>query len=189
MSEIDTTVAIRALQRTGEVLAASPSALGHGWEVVLLGGTAGLLARLLSPQRTTADCDVLLLSDAAEWGALARAAEVVADQLGLPATWLNRDCEAFSWTLPLGWRSRMERVGEFGPLAVWRVSRRDLIATKVLGAKSRPQDLEDLRHIGPTREELAWVREHLDRLESEHLDGRSFDPERVVVGVLEDAKW
>lgn len=189
MFEIDTTVAIRALQRTGEVLAASHSALGRRWEIVVLGGTAGLLARLLSPQRTTADCDVLLLSDAAEWAALARAAGLVADQLGLPATWLNRDCEAFSWTLPLGWRSRMERVGEFGPLVVWRVSRRDLIATKVLGATSRPQDLEDLRHITPTREELAWVREHLERLESEHLDGRSFDPERAVVGVLEDVEW
>lgn len=187
MPAIDTSVAIRALQRTGEVLAASASQ--RQWEVVVLGGTAGLLARLLRPERTTADCDVLLLSDGAQWAALADAARVVADQLQLPATWLNRDCEAFSWTLPLGWRSRMERVGQFGPLAVWRVCRRDLIATKVLGATKRPQDLEDLRHIRPTREELAWVREHLDRLESEHLDGRSFDPERAVVGVLEDVGW
>jgi hypothetical protein len=187
MSSFDTTLAMRALALTGKELARAGSHVRV--EVLLLGGTAGMLARLLSPARTTADCDVVLLTGAAGWDALAAAAGVAGEQLGLPATWLNRDCEAFAWTLPLGWRERKELVETFGPLVVWRASRRDLIATKMLGAVQRPQDLEDLRQIGPTREELAWVREHLDRLESEHLDGRSFDAERSIVEVLEAATW
>jgi hypothetical protein len=86
--------------------------------------------------------------------------------------------------MALGWRGRCERVGTFGPLEVERLARSDLIVTKVMSSPSRPQDLEDLRDMRPMPEELDFVEENLDRLESEHLSGESFEDQREVVAAL-----
>lgn len=183
MVDLDATFAVRALRETGVVLATRHPQ----WRVRLVigGGTAGLLARLLSPARTTADCDVIWHDAAVPWEEVESAASEVAAALMLPPRWLNRDSVHFAWTLPLGWRERCEEVGTVGVLEVSRLSRLDLIATKTVGAPQRPQDLEDLLAIRPTRAELVRVVEHLDRLEAEHLDGASFDDQRAIVRVLE----
>lgn len=68
-----------------------------------------------------------------------------------------------------------------------RLSRIDLIATKVFSAPRRPQDLADLRDINPTPEELDWVLRHLDRLEAEDLDRQTFDDQRAVVAGMRGA--
>ncbi len=90
----------------------------------------------------------------------------------------------YAWCLPVGWQGRCEEVDQFGPLEVLRVSRIDLIAAKVIGSPTRPQDLEDLRDLRPAREELEFAGQNLDRLEAEHLDGRKFDQERAILNVL-----
>ncbi len=118
------------------------------------------------------------------WRELVAAAVEVARRLQLPETWLNRDCTMYAWCLPLGWQSRCERVGTFGRLEVLRIARIDLIAGKVISSPKRPQDVEDLRDMRPTEEELGFVKEHIDRLEAEHLDGRKFDDQRVVLASL-----
>lgn len=182
MNLLDSNFAINALRATGDVLAARGRV--EPIELVVAGGTAGLLGDLLSPSRTTGDCDVMWRGDLPTWGQVAQAAAAVAAQLDLPTTWLNRDCVTYAWTLLLGWRQRCEPVGVFGPLTVLRLSRIDLIATKVVGAPTRPQDVEDLIQIKPTTDELRVIAEHIDRLEAEDLDRRSFDDQRAILRAL-----
>jgi hypothetical protein len=54
----------------------------------------------------------------------------------------------------------------------------------VIGAPTRPQDLADLKDIDPTTQELTLIDEHINHLESEHLDGASFDDQRDVLRIL-----
>lgn len=152
--------------------------------LVICGGAAGLLAGLLRASRTTDDCDVLWFGEPLDWDALEGAAMRVAVELNLPPAWLNRDATIFAWCLPIGWQSRCEPVGVFGALDVHRLGRLDQIAAKIVSSPSRPQDSEDLRDFQPTEAELAFVGNHLDRLEAEHLDGASFDRQRKVVTAL-----
>ncbi len=152
--------------------------------VLIAGGAAGMLGGLLKPDRTTGDCDVMGVGEESDWRDVERAAAEAAAQLDLPARWLNRDCRIYAWCLPLAWESRCESVGQFGPLEVLRVSRVDLIAAKIIGSPKRPQDLEDLRDLRPSRAELEFAEQNIDRLEAEHLDGKKFDDERAVFSVL-----
>ncbi|MBX3316816.1 MAG: hypothetical protein KF902_08145 [Phycisphaeraceae bacterium] len=168
-----------AIARLGAVLAVAAGS--HRVLVVVSGGVAGLLGGLLSGSRTTGDVDVLWTGSEEEWGAIERAAAMVAEELSLPPRWFNRDCSQFAWCLPLGWRSRCVGVGVFGPLDVVRIGRRDLLGAKLVSSPKRPQDLLDIRAIAPTREEIAFLREHLDRLESEHLGGETFERQRQIL--------
>lgn len=179
---LDNQLVLSALAAVGQRLAR----LGRGApiRVLVAGGTAGILGGFLKPERTTGDCDVIGVSSESDWSDLERAAAEVARQLDLPPTWLNRDCQMYAWCLPVGWQSRCERVDQFGPLEVLRVSRIDLIAAKVIGSPTRPQDLEDLRDMRPTVDELDSAERNLDRLEGEHLDGKKFDQERAILKVL-----
>lgn len=74
--------------------------------------------------------------------------------------------------------------GAFGRLEVVVLSRGDPIAANVMGAPLRPQDLRDLREMKPTPGELDAVADHLDRLASEDLNGRTFDDQRRVLEAL-----
>lgn len=151
----------------------------------LVGGSAGLLSGLLSEARTTGDVDVTTIEPGKSWSDVLRAAQMVAKELDLPATWLNDKCRMYAWCLPLGWRERSERARTFGPIEIWLLNRRDFIAAKVVSAPSRPQDLEDLHAVRPTDEELAFTAEHIDRLEREHLDADvSLDDARAILESL-----
>ncbi len=136
--------------------------------------------------RTTSDCDVMSIKDSKHWKEVVRAASEVAKRLELPDEWLNRQCAMYAWMLPLQFVDRCEEVGTFGRLRVVRLSRLDLIATKVMGAPKRPQDLEDLRHMKPTAAELEFVSANVDRLEAENLDGATFESERAILTDLGD---
>lgn len=149
--------------------------------VIVAGGVAGLLGGMLSAARTTGDVDVIWAGTDVEWRAIERAAALVAAELSLPPRWFNRDCAQFEWCLPLGWKSRCVDVGVFGPLEVTRISRLDLLAAKLVSSPKRPQDLLDIREIAPSREEIAFLHEHLDRLESEHLGGETFERQRQIL--------
>lgn len=152
--------------------------------IVIAGSTAGLLARLLNAARVTGDCDVLWLGDEATWLRVESAAAAVARKLDLPANWLNRAVSIWAWCLPLGWSERCEHVGTFDALDVFRISRMDLIASKVMSSPKRPHDLEDLRDLKATHEELKFVEDHIDRLEAEDLDRREFADQRAVLRSL-----
>jgi hypothetical protein len=151
---------------------------------VLAGGVAGLLAGLLESHRTTGDCDVLDIDREENWRPLSEAAAEVARTMGLPPTWLNRDCQQYAWCFPLGWKDRTEAVGRFGPLHVRRVSRPDLMAAKVVSAPKRPQDVLDIGAMKPTQEELDSIESHLDRLSAEHIDGFDHAPQRAILQAL-----
>jgi len=119
------------------------------------------------------------------WEGVESAAEEVADELGLPRGWLNRRCEMFAWTLPLGWKARCGRALVLGPLEVWLIARRDFIAARVVSAPRRPADVEDLLYVRPTADELAWAERHIDRLDMEHPDpDYPFDDVRSVLKAL-----
>lgn len=171
-----------ALRSVGAELAARPMA--RAIRLVIVGGAAGMLAGRLRGSRTTTYCDVMSWGDDAEWDLVQQAALVTARRLGLPDRWLNRDCAMFAWSMPLGWTDRCELVGCFGGIEVVCVSRLDLIAAKVFSSPKRSQDLEDLRDLGPSRDECRFVEAHLDRLSSEHLDGDTFEDQRLVLRAL-----
>ena len=184
MSDLNANLALEALRRTGAELAL------HGVatliELVLMGSTAGLFAGALAANRVTSDCDVAWpRRDHPNWVMLSRAAEAVADALGLPREWLNYKAQVWSRYLPLGWRERCEEVGQFGPLVVQRISRVDLICTKIFGAPRRPQDLDDLLAIRPTLAELEFARAHLERVRSEDLSRGEYDDVEAVLDALE----
>lgn len=182
MGAINSNLALQALRATGELLQSRGTTTQL--TIMIAGGTAGLLAGELRPPRTTDDCDIMWSHPRDQWPVIQSAAQEVAQALQLPSTWLNHDSDFYAWTLPLGWDGRCELIAHFGPLQVLRLSRFDLIGTKVVGAPRRPQDLEDLEHIQPTAAELDQAAAHLDRLEAEHLDRRSFDDSRAIIDYL-----
>lgn len=181
---IDATVAIQAFERLGRELTNFGKA--EPVSIAVIGGVAGLLGGWLAEDRVTVDCDVMGFDDDAAWAELEWAASAVAASMGLQPDWLNRDCKAFGWCLPLGWRGRLEPVGTFGPLTVRRLARIDLICMKVVAAVRRSKDMEDLKHLRPTEFERVAVHEYLDRMESEHLDRKSYDPERAILEGLRE---
>ncbi len=183
---LDATQLDRALRETGERLAAEGDT--GTVRLYLVGGSAGLLSGWLSGARSTGDVDVTQAEPTEAWEAVTRAAAEVADELGLPATWLNDKCRMYAWCLPLGWKGRCEPLRTFGPLEIWRINRQDFIAAKVVSAPSRPQDYEDLLAVKPTAAELDFTDEHLDRLEQESLDpDQSFEDARAIVESLRGA--
>lgn len=183
-TDLDQSAALEAIRETGSVLAKQGSK--GPFEIVLTGGVAGLLGGLLDARRTTGDCDVLDIDQEAHWRPLSEAAIEVARSMGLPPTWLNRDCQQYAWCFPLGWKGRTEPVGRFGPLDVRRVGRFDLMASKVVAGPKRPQDVLDVMAMRPTPDELKAIDQHLDRLSAEHLDGFDYAPQRAILQALRD---
>jgi len=175
--------AITALRATGELLQRSGQV--ESVSIILGGAVAAMVTADLPASRITLDCDVVDSQPDDGWSAVQQAARQVAAQRSLPANWLNRDSRMYIHYLPLGWRDRCEPVGQFGPLTVLAVSRRDLMAMKLMGAAVRPQDLEDIVAMRPTRDDLAFLHEHLDRLDAESLSRETHDTERAIVNELE----
>ena len=64
MANFDAQTTMTALNATGEVLAAWNA---EPIELILAGGTAGLLGHLLSANRTTGDCDVIWMGSQGAW--------------------------------------------------------------------------------------------------------------------------
>ncbi len=173
-----------ALRALGEQV--SRGGLAGSARLFVVGGAAGVLTGLLAPARTTEDVDVTLVEPADAWEEVRGAAERVASDLGLPKTWLNDECRTFAWKLPAGWKGRCSRYETYGPLEVWTLDRRDFIAAKILAEPPRPQDLEDLRSLEPTKEELDFVRRHVASLQAECLDPDSgFYAAHAVLEFLE----
>ena len=154
--DMDASILIRALSRTGELLQANGPV-----EILLIGGAAGMITTVLDGSRTTADCDVLRCHPPEAMPALEQAARLAASELDLPDGWLSNQAGHLD-VLPDRWRGRRKHVGTWGLLTVYAAGHRDLLATKFYA--NRPQDREDIQAMGPTLEDRAFVRTYLTML-------------------------
>jgi hypothetical protein len=178
MKSMQAEVIERALALLGERLS-YPSDI----EILLVGGAAGMLTGQLAPTRTTIDCDVMAALPPDALSTVERAAQELSDEMGLAPNWLNSDVQLRRDALPTTWRSRRVLVGQWGRLRVLAISRLDLLAMKVLSG--RPQDLEDIRAIGPTSDDLRFVREYLEALPDRGTLASEVDEARELLLALE----
>jgi|HubBroStandDraft_6_1064221.scaffolds.fasta_scaffold56912_2 hypothetical protein len=134
--------------------------LGRPTEIVVAGGSALVLLGIVD--RSTADADAV--ASRPKLSTFAREVAAVADDLDLAPTWVNDGVTAYRDLLPADFASRTVLLGTFGQLAVRILGREDLIIMKM--AASRPRDLDDLRALAPTADELAFVARQLTRINS-----------------------
>ena len=144
-------------------------------ELVVCGGSALIVLGLVP--RTTKDVDVVALMKDGELidpaplpEPLVQAAREVAEDLGLPAEWLNNGPSSgegglFQLGLPEGFAQRLhpERFG--GNLTVYFVDRTDQVHfTLFASADSGSYHIEDLRALSPSSDELLaaarWTMTH-----------------------------
>lgn len=156
---MNTSTVERALRRLGEMLE-----YHRDIEILLVGGAAGMVTGVFAPNRVTTDCDVMVYIPPDAMSAVELAAERVAEEMSLSPTWLNSDVQLRLDALPDGWEKRKIPVGTYGRLRVSAASRPDLIAMKVLAG--RDQDIEDLLAMRIRRDDVEFVSEYLDSLDS-----------------------
>ena len=138
------------------------------YNLVICGGSALIAARLI--QRATKDVDILALRDECDNlidpaplpEPLEKAARVVAENLSLPADWLNNgpssgDGGIFRLGLPEGLASRLTetRIGE--KLTINIISRIDQIFLKLYAAVDQfgGYHADDLEALNPSDDELV----------------------------------
>jgi len=165
---MDTTTVERALEKLGERFT-----YHTGVDLLLVGGAAGMLTGVLPPARTTTDCDVMAYVPESAIEAVERAAQEVAEELGLAANWLNSAVQLRRDALADDWQSRRIWIATWGQLRVFAVSCVDLIAMKVLAG--RAQDLEDIRWMKPRPDDVEFVQRYLDG-----LPGEGTSPEQIA---------
>lgn len=130
-------------------------------EILLVGGVAGMITGVFSPERTTCDCDIADFSPASASIAVEQASAKVAAIMKLPARWLNDQAGQLN-ILPDGWRSRRKHVATYGKLAVYAAGRVDLLAMKIFA--HRPLDRDDIDRMKITGREIDFVRKYLKML-------------------------
>jgi len=174
MSELDKALVERAFRLMGQRLQLEDAGTFH---IVVCGGASPIAASLVS--RTTRDVDVVALLDAD--GQLVSpdplpedlldVAATVADDLALPANWLNNGPSRgigglFQMGLPEGLLARLSR-RDYGPkLSVHFVGRLDQIFFKVYAAVDQGpgRHVADLTALQPTDSEMEaaarWAMTH-----------------------------
>lgn len=176
---MDTSTLENALERLGTRLE-----FHREVELLIVGGSAGMLTGVLPAMRTTLDCDVMVYLPEEAAGAVEHAAESVARELSLDAKWLNSQVQIRRDALPENWFTRRVWVGSWGRLRVFAISRIDLLAMKVLAG--RAQDLEDIRAMHPRRDDVEFVRSYLDSLQSKGTTRQQIDDARIVLAWLQE---
>lgn len=166
LSEHDIGVALTHLSELLAEMRAEPM------ELVVCGGGALIARGFVS--RVTRDVDVLALGgahglrDASPLpAALVAAATRVAEDLRLPADWLNDGpAHLFRMGLPEGFCARLEARDYGGHLRVHYIGRRDQVFFKLYAATDQGpgRHLADLMQLRPTDEELIaaarWIFTH-----------------------------
>jgi hypothetical protein len=160
-------------------------AAGNDFELLVVGGAAGILGGNLAPGRTTLDCDIMVVapSDDRAWKRLRDGAMAVARELGLSSNWLNDGARAWRDTLPADWRDRRILALDLPSLRIFIPSRADFIVMKIMAG--RDQDIEDLRHVAPTRDELAFARSILERWPHDHWPQSRINVALETLGAIE----
>lgn len=138
------------------------SQLARPTEILIVGGTAGLLTGEFDASHVTEDVDLIACRLPSDREVVFDTAEQVGHTLSLPASWLSDFSGLFRWTLQDDWRERAIHVGTFDRLTVLAVGRLDLLAMKFLS--HRIKDREHLDMMKPSDDELAWVTERVGRL-------------------------
>jgi len=133
---------------------------------IVIGGTALNLLGIV--KRQTRDCDVLVpptLDPAVVEAARAFAQERTRNGDPLQDGWLNTGPATVVDYLPDGWGRRLQPAFAGAAIEFQTLSRKDLIFTKVYAYLDRETDLDDLKHLKPSRDELTslepWLR-HVD---------------------------
>lgn len=145
-----------------DALADLDSRLPLPMEIVIGGGAALILGH--SAQRPTADIDV--------FRARPRLAEIrdlidqVAEERGLPTAWLNDAMKGWADVLPRDFHDRLFAIGSFNRLSLYSLGRPDLVLLKLFSM--RAEDIEDLRTLEPTEEDLRFVEAQLPRIARQH---------------------
>ena len=136
--------------------------LGHRFpepvRLVLAGGSAMILMGYVD--RDTADGDAIETTP--KLSTLQRYLDEVADELGVRPDWLNDAVRAHRDLLPPDFPDRLQPIGVFGNLTVAAIGRQDLILMKI--AAGRARDIDDLKALQPTTEEIAFVAGQLERI-------------------------
>jgi hypothetical protein len=153
-------------------------------EILLVGGAAGMITGVLPSHRTTNDCDVIRYDPEQARLTIESIAEDVGKELGYSRHWLNSNVQLRLDCLPDEWRERRIWVGTYGQLWVYAVSRLDLIAMKFIA--HRAQDLQDLKELKVAAEDIAFVRQYLDRLPSKGTNAEEVNEARDYLSAWED---
>ncbi len=132
-------------------------------EITIGGGAALILAH--GGNRQTGDIDALLSTPPLDEH-LRKLISQVAEEEELPEGWLNDASKGFLEVLGEGFLERRILIRSFVKLTVYCLSRQDLILMKLFAM--RATDLEDLKFLDPTEEELSYVQGELERINRFH---------------------
>lgn len=137
-------------------------------DVVLVGGAAGVLAKHLPAGWSTVDVDLMQVRPAGARDQFLEMAALAGEQLGLHRGWVNDDVGLYKNSLPVGWDGRLALVWQFDRLTVSVVSRIDFIVMKFLAHRS--QDIEHLKLMNLTSDELVEAQRHIDLWREESVE-------------------
>lgn len=128
--------------------------LKHGLhrDFIICGGASIILQGLSN--RPTMDIDVVSPQIDQQ---LKSISIFVADILGLRHGWLNSNASVFVDDFEPGWESRVEQIFVGQNLEVFTVSRQDLLLSKFCAELDRGFDLEDIKSLAPTPQELSQI--------------------------------
>lgn len=139
---------------------------------VICGGAALILQGITRNGRVTQDIDVLI----PEIDQVLRAASIqVANELGLPAKWLNTDAKSLLRDLESGWEERTFEVYKNSHLEVSSIARADMIFAKFYAFCDRGRDLNDLVDLKVTSAEIDAASE-----QTKNKDGNPLWPTLVA---------
>ena len=148
---------------------------GLSFNAVVIGGAAMQLMGLTD--RVTKDCDILSPKITDE---LKDASRAFAKLHSLSENWLNNGPESLVRDLPASWEGNLVPLYRGKCLTLLTLSRIDFIRSKLFAFLDRGIDLQDLKHLMPTREEIAlvtgWLKER---------DGNPDWPEYVDIRLRE----
>ena len=179
---MDQSRSFAALMRLGEHLHNADASAGP-IDILVVGACAGILTGELPRGRTTIDCDVMVIAPVGAEADLLSASERVAQELGMPARWFNTDVQRLRHALPAAWEGRRVHVLHAGALHVHAIGRLDLLAMKVYAG--RAQDLDDVRAMRPSPDELRFVAAYLDALAVAGEPAPHIGDARTVLDALE----
>ena len=127
-------------------------------EATIIGGAALQLLGVIT--RTTKDCDVLEPKLSNE---ILGAAGDFAASNGLAGGWLNNGPATLIDELPAGWKERRKEIFKGKALFLLTLGREDTLRAKLYAYLDRGIDLDDLKELKPTKEEIEklspWLKD------------------------------